>query len=474
MKNKKKSKLLIRPTSIEWLPEDSYCVATYFSGLGFTALQEILDLRVFDLLNMRGINAIRAEEIITCLYLFLNPNDVVDEAMYNGTLLQPFSYPLWSELNLPVTPDMVSYGSNKLFWWKGKCRHEWQASPHRRTGKKKVGCPYCSGNKVMPGVNDLASRFPEIATEWSDRNLPLTPDRVTPFSNQKVWWQDKCGHEWFALISSRTEGHGCPYCKDHKLLAGFNDLQTLHPAIAREWSERNFPLRPDMIPETKAGMFWWKCSDCGGEYEAWIQSRIDGSKCPYCAGRKVQPGINDLSTTDPRIAAEWCYELNKDITPDRVHRSSKQYFWWHCPRGHKWKAKVAERTIEQRYCTKCGQEFLKFLPKLLFIYYLQPRKISVMRNTSEFFGLALDIFIPELKLAIDNKRNVETNEQKIKRYILMVKGCDYCLFPKYEQAADIVYHVRSILKKYHLYVNTTPEYDIEICRKKFELFLNQS
>lgn len=99
MKNKKKSKLLIRPTSIEWLPEDSYCVATYFSGLGFTALQEILDLRVFDLLNMRGINAIRAEEIITCLYLFLNPNDVVDEAMYNGSLLQPFSYPAWRKIH---------------------------------------------------------------------------------------------------------------------------------------------------------------------------------------------------------------------------------------------------------------------------------------------------------------------------------------------------------------------------------------
>ena len=64
-------------------------------------------------------------------------------------------------------------------------------------------------------------------------------------------------------------------------------------------------------------------------------------------------------------------------------------------------------------------------------------------------------------------------EQKIKRYMLMVKGCDYCLFPKYEQATDIVYHVRSILKKYHMYVNSTPELDIEICRKKFELFLNQ-
>ena len=66
----------------------------------------------------------------------------------------------------------------------------------------------------------------------------------------------------------------------------------------------------------------------------------------------VQPGVNDLATTDPQIAAEWCYELNKDITPNQVHRNSKQYFWWKCPHGHMWKAKVYERTIENISCRK--------------------------------------------------------------------------------------------------------------------------
>lgn len=379
----------------------------------------------------------------------------------------------WSERNLPVTPDIVSYGSNKLYWWRGKCGHEWQASPHRRTGKRTVGCPYCSGNKVLPGFNDLASNHPEIAAEWSERNIPLTPDMVTPYSNQKVWWKGKCGHEWFALISSRTDGHGCPYCNNHKLLVGFNDLQTLRPAIAREWSERNYPLRPDQIPETKAGAFWWKCSECGEEYEAWIQSRIDGSKCPYCAGRKVQPGVNDLSTTDPLIAAEWCYELNKDILPNQVHRNSKKYYWWKCPHGHKWKAKVYERTIESVTCRKCEAEFLRFLPKLLFMYYLQPLKIQVVRSTSESLGITLDVFIPELQLAIDEKREELKNKQKIKWYMLKMNGFDYYLFPRYKQAIDIVYQVRNILKKKHLYFDTNPESDIKICREKFEMFLRQ-
>lgn len=81
-----KNNTTLRPTSSGWLSEDNMCVADYFDGLGFTSLQDILDMRIFDLMNMNRLNAIRVEEIITCLYLFLNPNTAVDEAMYEGLI----------------------------------------------------------------------------------------------------------------------------------------------------------------------------------------------------------------------------------------------------------------------------------------------------------------------------------------------------------------------------------------------------
>ena len=31
-------------------------------------------------------------------------------------------------------------------------------------------------------------------------------------SHKKVWWLGKCGHEWQAIIASRTNGTGCPCC----------------------------------------------------------------------------------------------------------------------------------------------------------------------------------------------------------------------------------------------------------------------
>lgn len=44
--------------------------------------------------------------------------------------------------------------------------------------------------------NILSEVHPELVAEWSDKNLPLTPDRITYGSNKVVWWKGACGHEY--------------------------------------------------------------------------------------------------------------------------------------------------------------------------------------------------------------------------------------------------------------------------------------
>ena len=89
------NKYRICPESEEWLSRDDAFISGYFDGLGFRTLQDILDMRVFDLMNMRRIDPIRTEEIITALYLFMNPNSEVDEAMYQRVMAQPFDLSEW-------------------------------------------------------------------------------------------------------------------------------------------------------------------------------------------------------------------------------------------------------------------------------------------------------------------------------------------------------------------------------------------
>ena len=93
----------------------------------------------------------------------------------------------------------------------------------------------------------LSVMYPKLCNEWSDKNLPLTPDQFSYSSHDIVWWKGRCGHEWQASINNRTKGTQCPYCSGRKVLKGFNDLETLRPEIAAEWSERNLPLTPSQV-----------------------------------------------------------------------------------------------------------------------------------------------------------------------------------------------------------------------------------
>ena len=114
--------------------------------------------------------------------------------------------------NGSLTPDKISYGSNKKVWWLGKCGHEWQTQICIRTRKnkqikknKQQDCPYCNHRKIIIGYNDLQSQYPKIAEEWHPiKNGDLKPTDFMSKSGKKVWWLCKCGHEWQAPISRRT------------------------------------------------------------------------------------------------------------------------------------------------------------------------------------------------------------------------------------------------------------------------------
>lgn len=151
--------------------------------------------------------------------------------------VHPELIPEWSEKNLPLTPDKITFGSNKRVWWKGACGHEWETSVKARSKGEK--CPICSGARVIEGINDLATLKPLLAQEWSEKN-ELKPTEVSVASHKKIIWKCKHGHEWEASVKSRTvNGTGCPYCSHNKVLAGFNDLASQYSS-----SQKGLPHLP--------------------------------------------------------------------------------------------------------------------------------------------------------------------------------------------------------------------------------------
>lgn len=64
-------------------------------GLGFRTVSDILEMRIYDLMNMNRISRNRADSVLYLLYKYLNRNTQIDEALYNGMMKQPFDYTKW-------------------------------------------------------------------------------------------------------------------------------------------------------------------------------------------------------------------------------------------------------------------------------------------------------------------------------------------------------------------------------------------
>ena len=202
---------------------------------------------------------------------------------------------------------------------------------------------------------------PEVAKEWNyEKNGKLKPESFTANSNKKVWWKCSKGHEWQAIIANRNKGIGCPYCSGRYVVKGETDLQTINPTLAKEWNyEKNNGLRPDAFTVSSGQKVWWRCSK-DHEWQAAIAHRNNGSGCPYCSGRYVIKGENDLQTVNPILSKEWNYEKNNGLTPVDVMPNSGKKVWWKCSNGHEWQATIDHRN-KGTGCPQCAREKRKSL-----------------------------------------------------------------------------------------------------------------
>lgn len=133
--------------------------------------------------------------------------------------------------------------------------------------------------------------------EWNyEKNQSLDPNTLTRVSGKKVWWKcNKCGHQWEAIISNRVKrGSGCPICKKELLAAAqiraalkkTGSIKLTHPQLLKDWDYEKNIITPDQITIGSDRKVWWKCHNCGHNWEESPNSRIKKNKeirkCPNC------------------------------------------------------------------------------------------------------------------------------------------------------------------------------------------------
>lgn len=225
--------------------------------------------------------------------------------------------------------------------WKCKEGHHWQSTIQLRT--RAMGCPVCQGDKIIVGMNDLATQFPQIAVEADGWD----PKTVVSGSGRRRNWKCSQGHKWNSLVYSRTKlGTGCPVCSNKKINTGTNDLLTLFPVIAAQADGWDASL---VFPQSNKRLNW--ICNLGHKYSTTPNHRTTRKdECPYCSGRKVLVGFNDLKTTNPLLAFQadgW------DST--QVSKGSGEIRRWRCAEGHFWNAVISSRAIAGNGCPSCAE-----------------------------------------------------------------------------------------------------------------------
>ncbi|MBO5452602.1 MAG: zinc-ribbon domain-containing protein [Clostridia bacterium] len=188
------------------------------------------------------------------------------------------------EKNGTITPEMVTLGTGQRFYWKCKiCNRSYLALP-----SKIAQGSVCSKhrNLLKRAGNDLASKYPELLKYWDYTKNDVNPSEIYGGGERVVHWKCEKGHSYTKSILKRIRGEGCPICAGKKVLAGFNDLETLRPDIAKTWNySKNENVLPSQVTEHSNKKYWWIC-DKGHEWETSVNNRSNGRGCPECYREK--------------------------------------------------------------------------------------------------------------------------------------------------------------------------------------------
>ena len=85
-------------------------------------------------------------------------------------------------------------------------------------------------------MSNLLKNNKDLMKEWTyEKNTNLNLNCLTSGSGKKAWWKCSKGHEYQAEVNKRSNGSGCPYCSNQKVLAGFNDIATTNPDLLELW-----------------------------------------------------------------------------------------------------------------------------------------------------------------------------------------------------------------------------------------------
>lgn len=152
----------------------------------------------------------------------------------------------------------------------------------------------------------------------------------------------------------KAEAFHCTICSGQRVVPGLNSLGDIMPMLAIEWDYTvNGDLTPFMVSIGSNRKVGWICGK-GHHYSALIANwALNGTGCRICAGHVVLPGLTDLATTNPELAAMWDDKANGDLQPTGISANSTVKVHWRCIKGHTFVRTPFNAVQSASRCPKC-------------------------------------------------------------------------------------------------------------------------
>ena len=127
------------------------------------------------------------------------------------------------------------------------------------------------------------------------------------------------------------------------------------PELANEWGPDNGSFTPQNVSYGSNKSIQW-IGKCGHTWITSPKARAHGEGCPYCAGKKILTGFNDLKSQYPELAEEWSDK--NELHSDMVTTGSSKKVWWKCHIcGYEWRAVIKNR-VGGSGCPNCVNRIL--------------------------------------------------------------------------------------------------------------------
>ena len=262
---------------------------------------------------------------------------------------------VWDYKKNVIYPDQISDRHNGKFSFKCNNGHHYETMLKTAIANN-FECMVCNGKIILDGINSLLDTHPDLAKEFSP-NEERMPSEFTKDNMYSIKWLcPTCGGEYLYPINEREVGDdSCPYCRNNRVLAGYNSLVDTNYDLAKEWSPTN-ERAPETYFKTNKSWVFWLCPTCGGEYQYPINRReVGDDSCPYCNRDRALVGYNSLVDTHPDLAKE--FSPNEERMPSEFTKENVYPAKWLCQTcGGEYQYPINRREVGDDSCPYCNRD----------------------------------------------------------------------------------------------------------------------